>query len=146
MRKKKCRTSLLLFISFFVYGGNCPGGIFSAKLCHFFQLWAYELLLHCDTFFLIGCPGQSCLRDSGKLGFGPAISGQPPKAKFFIGVGRQNESGIMRYVSPLSRRLISIIYFYLYSFYLYIHIHFNMELYSALGKGAQKKGKKANKC
>ena len=103
----------------------------------------YELFLHCDTFFLIGCPGQSCLRDSGKLGFGPAISGQPPKAKFFIGVGRQNESGIMGYVFPfISSAHIYYLFLFIF-FYLYIHIHFNMELYSALGKGAQKKGKKS---
>ena len=31
------------------------------------------------TLVSIGCPGQSCLRDSGKLGFGPATSGKVPK-------------------------------------------------------------------
>ena len=58
------------------YSGICGGRIFLPSRCHFFQLWRLIMTTFCMPALLsIGCPGQSCLRDSGKLSFAPATSG-----------------------------------------------------------------------
>ena len=50
-----------------LYSGNCPVGIFFPVTCHFFQLcWLIMTTFCIPTLFSIGCPGESCLRDSEK--------------------------------------------------------------------------------